>query len=144
MVLGAFVLWSPLTDNCLVVYFFHFSSDLNTERFRWMLIYFNMDTQYGIFWGNHLYQATEWHLNNRWTVKNSEKWNKKTYLVLVKFLQLVGMTVTCEQAIKTQPKQDKSFSYIFHHFWPFICSLSVILCLDKGDFPKNVHTVSLC
>ena len=26
-----------------------------------------------------------------------------------------------EQAVKTQPKQDKSVSLIFHCFWPFIC-----------------------
>ena len=41
-----------------------------------------------------------------------------------------------EQAVKTQPKQDKSFSFICHCFWPFICCLSVILWLDKGGFLK--------
>ena len=60
-----------------------------------------------------------------------------------------------EQAVKTQPKQDKSFSFVsaphtlwswanLHHFWPFICCLSVVLWIDKGDFPKSVHTVHLC
>ena len=39
-----------------------------------------------------------------------------------------------KQAVKTKPKQDKSFSFIFHHFWLFICCSSVILWLDKGDF----------
>ena len=38
-------------------------------------------------------------------------------------------------------KQKKSFSFIFHHYWPFICRLSVVLWLDKGDFPENLHTV---
>ena len=44
-----------------------------------------------------------------------------------------------EQAAKTQSKQDKSFSFIFHRFWPFICCLSVVLWLDKGDSPENLH-----
>ena len=38
-------------------------------------------------------------------------------------------------------KQKKYFSFIFHHYWPFICRLSVVLWLDKGDFPENLHTV---
>ena len=49
-----------------------------------------------------------------------------------------------KQAVKTQPKQDKSFSFIFHRFWLFICCLSVILWFDKGDFPENLHTVRPC
>ena len=44
-----------------------------------------------------------------------------------------------EQAVKTKPKQV----FVFH-FWPFICCLSVVLWLDKGDFPKNVHAVCPC
>ena len=39
--------------------------EIQTQRFRRMLIYFNTDTQYAHFGGNPLYQATEWHLNNR-------------------------------------------------------------------------------
>ena len=47
-----------------------------------------------------------------------------------------------EQAVKTQPKQDKSFSWIFHRFWPFICCLNVVLWLDKGYFSwKFAHFV---
>ena len=49
-----------------------------------------------------------------------------------------------EQAVKTQPKQDKSFSFIFDRFWPFICCSSVVLWLDKGDFPENLHTACPC
>ena len=49
-----------------------------------------------------------------------------------------------EQAVKTLPKQHKSFSFIFHHFCLFICCLSVILWLDKWDIPENVHTVCPC
>ena len=49
-----------------------------------------------------------------------------------------------KQAVKTQPKQDKSFSFIFHRCWLFICCLSVILWLDKGDFSENLHTVRPC
>ena len=45
---------------------------------------------------------------------------------------------------KTEPKQDKSFSSIFHRFGPFISCLSVVLWLDKGDLPENVHTVCPC
>ena len=37
------------------------------------------------FSSNPLYQATKRHLNNRKTVKNDEKWKKKTYLVLAEF-----------------------------------------------------------
>ena len=51
---------------------------------------------------------------------------------------------SAEQAVKNKPKEDKYFSVIFHRFWPFICCLSVVLWLDKGDFPENVHTVCLC
>ena len=35
-------------------------------------------------------------------------------------------------------------SLIFYHFYPFICCLSVILWLDKGDFTENLHTVCPC
>ena len=38
-----------------------------------------------------------------------------------------------------------SFSLIFHRFSPFICCvLSVVLWLDKGDFPEKLHTVCSC
>ena len=30
----------------------------NTKRFKWMLTYFNTDTQYANLWGNPLYEAT--------------------------------------------------------------------------------------
>ena len=43
-----------------------------------------------------------------------------------------------EQAAKTQPKQDMFFSIIFHRFSPFICCLSVVLWLDKGNFPRKL------
>ena len=106
------------------------------------------DTQYGNFWGNALYQATKQRLNNREAVKNSER--KRLTLFWLSFYSLfsvwkiVGINLpSAEQAVKTQPKQDKTFSFIFHHFWPFLCCLSVILWLDKGDFPENVHTVSV-
>ena len=48
-------------------------------------------------------------------------------------------------------RNKKSFSLIFHHFSPFTCSgkrhpdrQSVILWLDKGDLPENLHTVCPC
>ena len=41
-------------------------------------------------------------------------------------------------------KKEISFSVIFHRFQPFICCLSVILWLDKGDCPENLHVVSPC
>ena len=62
------------------------SEDPNTERFKWMLIYFNMDTQYAYFWGNPLYQATKWHLNNRSKMKNERK---RLVLFSLSFLPLV-------------------------------------------------------
>ena len=39
--------------------------DLNTKRFKQMLIYFDMDTQYASFWENHLCQATKQHLTDK-------------------------------------------------------------------------------
>ena len=45
-----------------------------------------------------------------------------------------------EPAVKTKQKLGKSFSFIFHYFLT-IYVLSVILWLDKEDFPENVHTV---
>ena len=59
------------------------------------------------------------------------------------FFFLLNLPST-EQAVKTQPKQDKSFSFICHRFWPFICCLSVVLWLYKGDVSENLHTVSPC
>ena len=44
-----------------------------------------------------------------------------------------------EQATKMQPKQGKFFYLVFNRFNPFIFCLSVVLWLDKGDFPENVH-----
>ena len=44
---------------------------------------------------------------------------------------------------KSETEWLLAFSFIFHRFWPFICCLSVVLWLDKGDFPKNAHTVCL-
>ena len=37
-----------------------------------------------------------------------------------------------------QPKQigELAFYLIFHRFSPFNCWLSVVLLLDKGDYPK--------
>ena len=50
--------WNRMTASIL-------KQDPNTKRFKQMLIYFNPDTQYANFWGNPLYQATKWHLNNK-------------------------------------------------------------------------------
>ena len=63
--------------------------DPNTKRFKRTLIYFNTDTQYANFARKSLYQATKRHLNNRQTVKNDDRSQKNTYLVLVELLQLV-------------------------------------------------------
>ena len=59
------------------------------------------------------------------------------------YARLILNLPNTEKAVKTKQKQDKSFSFIFHRFWPFICCLSVVLWLDKGDFPENMHTVCL-
>ena len=67
----------------------------NTKRCKQTLFYFNTNTQYAPFRGNPLYQATKRHLNNRETVKNDAKWKKKTYLVMVEFLQLVQCLEDC-------------------------------------------------
>ena len=48
-----------------------------------------------------------------------------------------------EQVVKSKPKQEKTFSFLFHLFWPFVCCLSVVLLLNKGNFPENVQTVSV-
>ena len=57
---------------------------------------------------------------------------------------LLNSLPSSEQAVKTKPKQTKSSSFIFHRFRPFICCLRVVLWLDKGDFPENLHTVCPC
>ena len=53
------------------------------------------------------------------------------------------MQIYTEQAAKPQPKRDKS-SLFFRSFQRFIRRLRVILWLDKGDFPENLHTVCPC
>ena len=65
-------------------------------------------------------------------------------LLLHKIAEDANNLSSTEQAVKTLPKQHKSFSFIFHHFCLFICCLSVILWLDKWDIPENVHTVCPC
>ena len=39
--------------------------DPNTKRFKWTLVYFDMDTQYANFQRNPHCQATKRHLNNK-------------------------------------------------------------------------------
>ena len=41
-----------------------------------------------------------------------------------------------EQVAKTQPKRDKSFSFIFHRLKPLICCLMSFCGLIKGISPK--------
>ena len=68
-----------------------------------------------------------------------------TNIIFVNNVKDANNLPSTEQAVKTQPKQYKSFSFIFHRFSPFICCLSVVLWLDvKGDFPENLHTVYPC
>ena len=31
--------------------------------------------------------------------------------------------------------------FVFHHFSPFNCCLSVVLYLDRGDYPENLQVV---
>ena len=38
-----------------------------------------------------------------------------------------------------EEEEEESFSVSFFIVLPFICCLSVVLWLDKEDFPKNVH-----
>ena len=35
-----------------------------------------------------------------------------------------------------------AFYLIFHRFSPFNCCLSVVLQLDKGDYPENLQVVT--
>ena len=64
-------------------------------------------------------------------LEDSKLWNRMTASVLKQ--------AVLEEVVTNQPKQDKSFALIFS-FWPFICCLSVVLWLDKADFPESVHT----
>ena len=78
------------------------------------------------------------YLNNAWGFVH---WSKHK-----KFKRLLSLLGQChannlpstEQAVKTKPKQDKSFSFIFRCFWPFTCCLSQMLfCgLITGISPK--------
>ena len=52
------------------------------------------------------------------------------------------------QALDKKSPKDKLFRFSFHFFnlffYRFITVLSVILQLDKGDYPENLQTVCLC
>ena len=91
--------------------------------------------------------ASQQQPQNGWTVHIQDPNTKRFKRTLIYFntdTQYANNLPSTEQAVKTKPKQGKSFALIFHPFWPFICCLSVVLWLDKGDFPKNVDTVHPC
>ena len=63
----------------------------------------------------------------------------ETRVVVPTFFQALDKKTTA------QTKQKK-ISYfvshlIFHRFYPFNCCLSVLLELDKGDYPENMQIV---
>ena len=78
--------------------------DPNAKRFKRTLISFNTDTQYAHFQGNPLYQATKQHLTDK-QISLFGAWKINANNLL-----------STEQAVKTKPKQDKSFSFICHRF----------------------------
>ena len=58
------------------------------------------------------------------------------------FLQVTTDQPHTQKNKKTKEEKKKiSFFLIFHRFQPFNCCLSVVLSLDEGDFPENVHIV---
>ena len=71
-------------------------------------------------------------LNKRWAL-DTDRWNAGCEGKIT--VSIEKDNVVTEQAVKTQPKQGQSFSFIFHRFWPFICCLS-LSGLIKGISPK--------
>ena len=46
--------------------------------------------------------------------------------------------------LKLNQNKISLFLSFFIFFGPFVCCLSVVLLLDKGDFPEDLHTVCPC
>jgi len=126
-------IWNRMTGSVL-------KQDPKRKRFKRTPIYYDTDTQYAIFRGN-LSQATKRHLTVKWskTMKN----DKEAYLFLVDLLSLVQYLEDCSNWQQINQKKI-CFFLIFPLSWPFNCCLSVVLWLDEGDFPRNLHIVCPC
>ena len=64
-------------------------------------------------------------------------------LVLHKNLKQSSMHQQSSKHQTSCKNSTKTREVFFFYFEPFICCLSVVLWLDKGDFPQNVHAVSV-
>ena len=70
-------------------------------------------------------------------------------LQISNLFQALGKTTTAQQNKNKQKQTNKQKGVvvfltshpIFHRFSPFNCCLSVVLYLDKRDYPENSHAV---
>ena len=80
-------------------------------------------------------------------VKNDEKWKKDLFWFssysLFGVWKIVGIKPSKHRTSWKNPKRDKSFCFIFHRFWPFICCLSVVCGLIKG-ISQNICILCVC
>ena len=53
-------------------------------------------------------------------------------------------TFMLNKALNKRHKLNRNEISFSHSFFIVICCLSVVLQLDKGDFPENLHTVCPC
>ena len=97
-------IWNRMTASVL-------KQDPNTKRFKQTLIYFNMDMVCK-FSGKSPLSSHKTTLKQQ--INGQKQWGKN-------HLSCFGLVFTVCSVLKDSSKQDKSFSFIFHCFWPFIC-----------------------
>ena len=63
------------------------------------------------------------------------------YLETARSVQHNAFSLKAVSSLNPRQTSDLAFDLTFHHFSPLNCCLSVILRLDKGDYPHNLQTV---
>ena len=77
----------------------------------------------------------EVHVHTMYEVCQTRVLKEHTQPVVCEAYETLNLPST-EQAVKTQPKRDKSFSFIFRRLKPLICCLMSFRGLIKGISPK--------
>ena len=110
------------------------SQDPNTKRFKRTLIYFNTGTQYEHFRGNHLYQATKRHLNNKYFYTDKQYANfrflfgESTRLTKQKSEICILSRLGLSRRLMSQPL----FSFVYREVWSPIFLSSSFPSFDHG------------
>ena len=90
-------------------------------------------------WTTYLFLSSSYKMKlkqvKQWGEKNDEKWDGE----LNHLFDFVLETKT-NKGFSSQMKTNKWFSFP-SHFSSFNSCLSVVLLLDKGDYPENSHVV---